>query len=384
MPKDDYLLKVGIDLDEVQLNAVTGKISDQLTQMGTISDDFIDNALATARKYNDEIEKQRKLIAKIDEQLHSGVDDKTRKLLEETKRKAKGIISDYTHGNKEKGLESKKVVDAIAEFAGNQRFRLSDHIPNKLKDAFGSAIGKVSKFSAVMGGAEMVIKSFVNKVGEALDNFSNYSNQLNPLGAFGNQNQRNLMSRYGMTGTQALGFANVLDAMGMSESDIGKMTDEQRRVFNSLNEFWNEGIGKIDPEKLERFNKTMSEYQEIQAKFQMGLQMTIMKMVAESPRFEKMVGKVEDFMDVTLEFLGSPLVQNVFDGLISFLTTVVTILEKAMRLISIIPGFGAKGDTITNNTTNSNSTYNIYGADFKSNDELARQISFSNQGGYRG
>lgn len=382
MPKDDYLLKVGIDLDEAQLNAITGKISDQLTQMGMVSDDFIDNALATARKYNDEIEKQRKLIAQIDEQLRSGVNDETRKLLEETKRKSQDIINDYTYGNKEKKLDPKAVVDAVAGFAQSQKD--AQPVTKKFKDGLDVAVGKVSKFAAGMSAAEMVIKSFVNKVGEALDNFSNYSNQLNPLGAFGNQNQRNLMSRYGMTGTQALGFANVLDEMGMSESDIGKMTDEQRRVFNSLNEFWNEGIGKIDPEKLESFNKTMAEYQEIQAKFQMGLQMTIMKMVAESPRFEKMVGKAEDFMDSTLEFLGSPMVQNVFDGLISFLTTAVTILENAMRLISILPGFGSKGDTITNNTTNSNSTYNIYGSDFKSNDELARQISFSNQGGYKG
>ena len=90
---------------------------------------------------------------------------------------------------------------------------------------------------------------------------------------------------------------------------------------------------------------------------------------------------------MTLDFLGSPLVQSVFDGLIDFLTTVVTILEKAMSLISKIPGFGSVNQTnITNNNgnTSNNSTYNIYGNDFHNNDELARQLSYSNKGGYNG
>lgn len=378
---DKYLMKVGIDLDQAQLDKVTGTISDQLSEMGKISDDFIDSALETAKKYNEELDKQRKIVADIEERLKKGnIDPATRQLLEQTKKKSEDIIKDYTYGNKDKGLESKAVVDAVADYAGSMKSAGS-----KLKDAGSAAVSGISKFSAGISAAQMVISQFVDKIGEALDKFANYSNQLNPLGAFGSQSQRDLMSRYGMTGTQALGFQNTLDAMGMSESDIGKMTAEQQKTFKALNDFWNEGIGKLDPDKLEQYTKTMSEYQEMQAKFQMGLQMTILKLVSESATFERFIGKIGDLMDATLEFLGSPIVQAVFDGLIDFLTTVVTILEKAMRLISKIPGFGSAAPNVTtNNTTNSNSTFNIYGNDFHSNDELARQLSYANKGGYNG
>lgn len=380
---DKYLMKVGLDIDQVQLDKITGAISDQLSEMGKVSDEFIDNALATAKKYNEELDKQRKIVAEIDAKLKKGgLDPATKQLLEKTKKKSEDIIKDYTYGNKEKGLESKAVVDSVADYAGSMK-----STGGKLKEAGSIAVAGIGKFAAGVNIAITAIRQLADKIGEAIDKIANYSNQLNPIGAFGSQGQRDLMTRYGLSGTQALGFQNSLDALGMSESDIGRMTAEQRKVFNSLNKFWNEGIGKLDPDKLDRFTQSMSEYQEMQAKFQMGLQLTILKLVSESRAFDTFIGKIGDLMDATLEFLGSPVVQAVFDGLIDFLTTVVTILEKAMKLISNIPGFGSPNpQTIVNNNgnTSTNSTYNIYGTDFHSNDELARQISYSNKGGYNG
>lgn len=376
-------MKVGLDFDRAQLDKVTGAISDQLVSMGKVSDEFIDNALATAQKYNEELDKQRKIVAEIDAKLKKGgLDPATKQLLEQTKKKSEDIIKDYTYGNKEKGLESKDVVDAVADYAGSMK-----SMGSKLQDAGSKVVAGVGKFAAGVNIAITTITRFADQIGEAIDKIANYSNQLNPLGAFGSQGQRDLMSHYRLSGTQALGFKNSLDAMGMSESNIGRMTSEQRRVFNSLNEFWNDGIGKLDPDKLDNYTKKMAEYQEMQAKFQMGLQLTILKLVSESKTFDKFIGKIGNLMDSTLEFLGSPVVQAVFDGLIDFLTTVVTILEKAMKLISNIPGFGnSNPQTIVNNNdnTSTNSTYNIYGNDFHSNDELARQLSYSNKGGYNG
>ena len=379
---DKYLMRVGIDLDQAQLDKVTGVISDQLVEMGEISDEFIDNALETARKYNEELDKQRKIVSDIEERLKdSSLDDATLQLLQETKKKAEKKISDYTFGNEEEGLDPKAVVDAVADYAEALRSG-----SDAFSEASSNSVSGLLKFWTGLTAAYGVVQTFVDKVGDAIDNFSNYSNQLNPLGAFGSQSQRDLMSRYGMTGTQALGFKNVLDALGMSESDLGKMTSEQREVFNSLTDFWNETIGNLDPDALERYTETMSEYQEIQAKYHMGLQAVVLKLVSESPKFNELIGKVENLMDETLNFLGSPLVQAVFDGLIDFLTSVVSILEKAMKLANALSGGGFGGSTINNtsNTTNTNNTFNMYGSDFRSNDELARQISYSTKGGYNG
>lgn len=379
---DKYLMKVGIDFDQAQLDAVTGKISDQLSSMGKLSEEFIDNALATAKKYNEEIDKQRKIIAEIDAKLNKGnVDPATKQLLEQTKAKSQKILDSYMYGDKEKGLESKAVVDAMANYASQ-----AEGFAGKLNRAGGVAVQGLAKFGAGVNAAMMIIQQFTGKVGEALDKFAKFSNKLNPLGAFGDQGQRDIMTRYGMTGTQAMGFQNTLSAMGMSEQDIGRMTPEQQKVFNSLQNFWNEGMGKLDPDALDRYTKSMQQYQEIQAKFQMGIQMTIMKLITNSPKFSQFVGRVGDLLDSVLDFFNSPVVQAVFDGLIDFLTTVVSLLDKAMRAISKIPGFGGGGNQPINNTTNNNvnSNFNIYGSDFQSNDELARQISYSTRGNYGG
>ena len=382
---DQYLLKVGIDFSQAELDRVTGVISDQLVGMGEISDEFIDKALATAQKYNQELEKQRKIVADVEKRLKSAdLDDATKALLEQTKAKSEQVIKDYTYGNKEKGLDSKAVVDAVADYAG--AMKSAGEAGSNFGGMLNGAVGKVAAFSAGMQVAYKAVKAFVDQVYESVDKMAEYANKLDPLGAFGSSSQRALMTRYGMSGTEALGFGNVLEAMGMSESDIGKMTAEQREVFQSLMQFWNEGIGKLNPDALERYTDVMQEYQEIQAKYNMGLQMVVLKLVTNSDSFNKLVGTLGDFMDNTLNFLSSPIVQTVFNGLIDFLNTVFTILNAIMKLISYIPGFGGSGGSVTtNNTTNNtNSTYNIYGMDFRSNDELARQISYSSMGGYRG
>lgn len=379
---DKYLLKIGLDLDAAQLSRVTGMISDELVSMGKVSAKFVDNALATAKLYNEELNKQQKIVADIDAKLkNGGLDSNSIAMLTETKAKAQKQIKAYTYGDKDQKLESKAVVDTMANYAQS-----AEGASDKLGKAGSSAVAGIAKLSAGFNAAQMVIGTFVDKIGDALKKFSNYSNQLNPLGAFGSQSQRDIMTRYGLSGTQALGFSNSLTAMHMSEQDIGKMTTEQRRVFNSLNKFWTDGMGKLDPDALDRYTKTMSEFQEVQAKFTMGIQMSVMKLVSGSPKFNEFVGKVGDLLDSVLEFMDSPAAQAIFDGLVDFLTTVVTILEKALRLISSIPGLGGggTGSITNNNNSNTSNQFNLYGNNNSDNSELARQISYATQGNYKG
>lgn len=386
MPKDDYLYRVAIDLDEADLNKVTGAIADEITKIGGISDAFVKNALDTAKKYNDEIAKQKKIIADIEKQL-SSLDENdehyksTYKLLTDTKAKAEETLKKYTSGDPEKGMMSKRAVDALAGYAQqNEPPKSIKQKYQELQKGLDTAVGKFSAVTAVLTGVKDLIKKWVDEVSQILDNFSNIANQVNPLGAFGSSSQKGLMARYGLSGTQALGFAQAMDAMGISEGDFGTMTAAQRDTFNALNKFWNEGMAKLDPDKLENYTKTMERYQMIQAKFDMGMQQLVLKLISESPRFNEMVGKVGDMMDAFFEFANSEAVQFVFDGLIDFFTALFKVLEGGMRLLS----GGGGSITTNNNTTNSNSTYNIYGSDFHSNDELARQISYSSRGGYKG
>lgn len=377
---DKYVLKVGLDYDSAELDKLSGKISDQLSSMGKVSDGFIDASIAKAREYKKILDDQNKIVKDIDRRLSKdNLSEASRRVLEGTKEKSLQTIKDYTYGNAEKGLDSKWVVDSMSDYA-----KANKSFGSKLNSAGTSLILGVSKIAAGFNAASMVIKGFISSVKKSLEDFSELSNKLNPLGAFGSSSQRGVMTRYGLTGSQALGFTQTLSAMGMGESDIGMMTNEQRRVFNSLQNFWNEGMSKLDPDALDRYTESMSKLQEIQAKYDMGLQQTILKLVSGSPKFNEFVGEVGNLLDATLEFFQSPVVEAVFDGLIDFLTTVVTILEKGMRLVNKL--FGGGAGTTTNNTTTNNvsSNYNIYGSDYRSNEELARQISYSNSGNYGG
>lgn len=385
---DQYLAKIGIDLDEGILDKVTGVISNELIKVGGISKQFADDALERAKQYNDEINHQKELIENIDKMLTKTDLNKTsRKLYQDTRKEAEDRLKLLEYGGKDKDgkeFKSRAEVDALAKYGelthGTSKFQ---KFLDGLSGGFSKATSGISKFSAGIGMAQRVVQLFVDRIGKALDDFAKTSNALSPLGAFGSQSQRSLMTRYGMTGTQALGFSSTLEAMGMDESQIGNMTADQRRVFESLQNFWNEGMGKLDPDALDRYTETMSKYQEMQAKFDMGMQMTVLKLVSNSPQFERMVGKIGDLMDASLEFMNSPAVQWVFDSLIQFLTSVITLLERGMRLISKIPGFGGGGSQITNNSSTQNS-FNIYGTNYASNDELARQISYSLKSEYGG
>lgn len=376
---DKYLMKVGIDFNHAEFDKLSGKISDQLSSMGKVSDEFIDSALEKAKEYKRIIEQQQKIVKSIDRKLSSNkLNDGTRKVLEDTREKSLQTIKDYTYGSKEKKLDSKWVVDSMAQYAeANKTFA------SKLNETGTSVILGISKVAAGFNAAKMAIDLFIGGIMGSLKKFSDYANKLDPLGAFGSQSQRDVMTRYGMTGSEALGFSSTLSALKMSENDIGKMTSEQRRVFESLQSFWNEGMGKLDPDALDRYTQSMSELQEIQAKFQMGLEQTVLKLITSSPKFQEFVGSVGDLLESTLEFFQSPIVQAVFDGLIDFLTTVVTILERALNFAGKLFGSNSLGSNVST-TNNVNSNFNIYGNSYQSNDELARQISYSTKSIYGG
>lgn len=384
---DSYLAKIGLDIDEAALNKVVGTISKELSTAGKISSEFSNDALETARKYNDEIRRLDKLMAKAKNNIKASSSDADKRLWRSVYAQASAEKKAYIGGDEKRGLKSKAEVDAIAKAVAPIRSKLapvSRGLENLAK-GFSKVTTVVSAVSAGFSVATKVISEGVNRISSSLNKFSNYSNQLNPLGAFGNKTIRGYMTRYGMTSSQAMGFANTLDALNMDESDIGNMTPAQRKSFNELQSYWSKLMGTMDADKVKKFSKTMEQYQMIQAKFNMGLQATVMKLITNSPSFERFMGKIEHLMDETLDFLGSDLVQGVFDGLIDFLTTVVSLLDKAMQFISKIPGFGSSVSNTTNNNTTTNNTYTVYGFDSYSQNETARQISYAtNSGGYRG
>lgn len=382
---DAYEIPISLSLSDSALDKVTGQLADEITSMGEISEKFADNAYEMAKKYNAEIEKQERLIEDMNKRLSGGnLSGAQKAIYEGILKKAQETYNSYKFGNAEKKLASQEEVNALADATAGSRSKKKDPTLQKMTNALSTATGKVAGFAGAVEGAGRAAISFVKKIMESLDEMAAVANQLNPLGAFGDSGQRDIMTRYGLSGSQAMGFSQALDAMHMSETDIGRMTPAQQKAFKELTGYWDELMSKMDPDALQRYTELMEQYQMVVAKFNMGLQAVILKLVSSSPTFSKMVGRLEELLDHTLDFLNSPVVQAVFDGLMGALDAVVWFLDKIMQVATVIGG-GSLGSTTNNNSSSTaNNTFNVYGSNYQDNSELARQISYAVTSTFKG
>lgn len=271
--------------------------------------------------------------------------------------------------------------DELEQSAARQKIDLETASPNVSgKSKFAASLAKFSgsitqaagKVTAFIGAMQKGIETAL----ELADKASQMANKLNTSGGFMDMGTRDTMARYGVDAVTANAMTSALAQMGLSESDLGRMTEKQREVYDELINHFQEGINKIDAGKLEEFYETMDEFQLAQAKWKMDLQNSILKLFAESDSFKKLTGSLEKFFDATINFLESPLVQWFFDTFIEFLTAIVDFASWFLNIFN--PGGSS---STTNNNNNSRNTYYIYGSDYASNDELARKIALETQSG---
>lgn len=271
--------------------------------------------------------------------------------------------------------------DKLEQSAATQKIDLetsSQNISGKSKFAAslakfsGSITQAAGKVTAFIGAMQKGIETAL----ELADKASQMANKLNTSGGFMNMGTRDTMARYGVDAVTANAMTSALAQMGLSETDLGRMTEKQREVYDELINHFQSGIDKIDSGKLEEFYETMDEFQLAQSKWKMDLQNSILKLFAESDSFKKLTGSLEKFFDATINFLESPLVQWFFDTFIEFLTAIVDFASWFLNIFN--PGGSS---STTNNNNNSKNTYYIYGSDYASNDELARKIALETQSG---
>lgn len=271
--------------------------------------------------------------------------------------------------------------DELEQSAARQKIDLETSSPNVSgKSKFAASLAKFSgsitqaagKVTAFIGAMQKGIETALELANKA----SQMANKLNTSGGFMDMGTRDTMARYGVDAVTANAMTSALAQMGLSESDLGRMTEKQREVYDELINHFQEGINKIDTGKLDEFYETMDEFQLAQAKWKMDLQNSILKLFAESDSFKKLTGSLEKFFDATINFLESPLVQWFFDTFIEFLTAIVDFASWFLNIFN--PGGSS---STTNNNNNSKNTYYIYGSDYASNDELARKIALETQSG---
>ena len=244
--------------------------------------------------------------------------------------------------------------------------------------------GGLSKFASSMAAAYGSAMTFVETMKKAINSSlelankaAGMANKLNAFGGFGSMGTRDVMARYGISATQANAMTAALNQMGLSESDIGRMTESQRRVYDNLIQHFQEGVDRIDSRKLDEYYKTMEEFQLAQAQWKMDIQNTILKIFAESDSFRRLTGSLVNFFERSIQFLESPAVQWFFDVFIEFLSSLVDFASWFLGSF----GTGGNQNNTTNNNNNSRNNYYIYGSGYANNNELARSIALETTGG---
>ena len=277
-----------------------------------------------------------------------------------------GLLGEFDELEQSAATQKIDLETSSQNISGKSKFAAS---LAKFSGSITQAAGKVTAFiGAMQKGIETAL--------ELADKASQMANKLNTSGGFMDMGTRDTMARYGVDAVTANAMTSALAQMGLSETDLGRMTEKQREVYDELINHFQSGIDKIDSDKLEEFYETMDEFQLAQSKWKMDLQNSILKLFAESDSFKKLTGSLEKFFDATINFLESPLVQWFFDTFIEFLTAIVDFASWFLNIFN--PGGSS---STTNNNNNSKNTYYIYGSDYASNDELARKIALETQSG---
>lgn len=314
------------------------------------------------QKLQDEINKLR------EEQKNATgerLEEITRVLGSKTYTDDKGVV------HKGEGLE--RELEKAYEKVMRGKSEIAESSPGKMQmfaGKLGGFVGWISKASAAVGIFYTAIKKAITGAMELVDSQKELANKLNAMGSFGSMGTRDLMARYGVSSNRAVAMSTTLNMMGLSESDIGRMTKAQRKTYNELIQYYEDGINRIDTNKLKEYYKTMEDYQTAQAKWKMDLQTTILKMVAESDGFKKLVGSVERFFDSTIKFLNSPVIKWLFDTMAYFLSEVTDLASSVVGLFGSSPN--SRGSNVTNNSTNN---YYIYGSENSNSEDIARKVA---------
>lgn len=185
---------------------------------------------------------------------------------------------------------------------------------------------------------------------------------------------RDVMIRYGVDTKRAQAMTATSETLGLDLDDYSKWTSGARKAFKELTNYYEDEINKIDPDKLKRFNEATQEYQLLQAKFQIKLKTSLIRLVAESDVLPKLLDTLSDNLDILTDILSSPGVQAGVETILELINAILSFVNKLGKGISWLLGGSSSNNTTNNtNTTNKNTTITI-NASSSDTTQLARQI----------
>lgn len=369
-----YLYELKPYVDKKAWKKASGDI-DESIKSSKISYDEWDKKRIAFETITEKASKLKAMLDQVDIKLAKTSDEKTRSVL----MKLRGATATEEHERTgllgdlqtllEQGRLTKTEYETYAPLV-SKLSRLSDGL-SKFAGGITAAYGSVMSFVEI---EKKVINSGIDLANKA----SAMANKLNAYGAYGSMATRDMVARYGVSAVRANAMNISLAQLGLSESDIGRMSVRERKAYDSLIQHFEDGIARIDTDKLNEYYEITEKFQLAHSKWKIDIQNSILRLFAESSTFKNLTGSLEKFFDKSVQFLETPQVQWFFDVFIQFLSTLVDFASNFMGMFGISSN---NVSTINNSNNNSRNTYYIYGSDYSSNTELARSIALETDSG---
>lgn len=381
----EYLATISPSYNKQQWDSAASKMGDTL--QSTIGKQFLtgaDKQIKELEKKLNVLKQKRDLISKSIASTSQSRDS----VFEEMK-----SVKDSTQLSDEEKQsrlsELQKQYDGLSEILSKQRKAQGDTIQSinstsskleGLNGKVGDYGGKISKasgylaaFSTAVNLASEAAEYFVNKATESSNKFVS-SNSI-----FFDEGIRDLQAKYGISNTQAQSMSASMDALGIDVSDFAKLPEGTRKAFDELMQHYQDGLNSIDPDKLDRFNDATQEFQLMQAKFQMDVQLAWTKLLANSDALPDLLETLGNALEGITDILGSEAFQvggdiliGVINGILEFVTTPLNLLGKVLK-------GGSDNSTTNNNATTNNNNITVNTNSGISGQQLALDISMQLQ-----
>jgi len=266
---------------------------------------------------------------------------------------------------KESGLSAEEVKKRVDEL---QKTIADDEA------AFNAFSKNVTTASISLGVFIAAVKAAIDAAQAAAKQASEISNQFVSQGSIKvNRDVRNVMAKFGVDASTAQSITSASEILNYDLSEYAKWTQAQREAFSSLMKEYQTGIDKINPNKLQQFNKATQEYQLMQARFQLKFKLALTEMYANSEGLVKTLNTLGESMDSIAAILSSDVVKGGFDLLMGIINGILKFVTTPLNWLGSL--FNGGGSNTTNNTANVNTTVNTTGG--IDSEQLAIDIGLS-------
>jgi hypothetical protein len=255
---------------------------------------------------------------------------------------------DMTAWKKATGKLKEDITDEFAKI-------FTDGSPESIKQ-FSKNIEKSSEYLAMFGEA---VDYAASKARQFADQASDISNRfISQSSLFVDTNTRDIMGKFGVGSTTAQSINAASNHLGISTSDYARLTQGQREAFAELMQYYQAGIERIDPTKLQQFNEATQQYQLNVAKFHIDTELRFMEILAESGSLPQLLDTFGDAMENITAILGSDAFKTGADVFIGLLNGILEFVTMPLEGLGKLFGAGkSEGGNTTNNITVNNSSY---------------------------